>query len=82
MRDYKIIKYMNNTHYTVNVTDSYGRQKSSFFRTIEECHQYVYEVWANEVPKTKQELQDELLSRAIAECVELDINRGVEPKLD
>ncbi len=77
MRDYKITKYMNNTHYIVNVVDSYNQEHTSFFRTIEECHQYVYKVWENEVkPK------EDLLSKAIANCVKLDINRGVEPILD
>ena len=77
MRDYNIKKYKGNTHYTVNVTDSYGQEHSSFFRTIEECSNYVYETWSHEV---KQD--EDLLSKAIANCVELDTNRGVEPILD
>ena len=76
-RNYNITKYKGNTHYTVNVTDSYGQKHSSFFRTRQECGEYVYEVWTNEV---KQE--EDLLSKAIANCVELDIKRGVEPNLD
>ena len=77
MRAYSITKYKGNTHYTVNVTDSYGQKHSSFFRTVDECSNYAYEVWENEV---KQE--EDLLSKAIANCVELDIKRGVEPNLD
>ena len=77
MRDYSITKYKGNTHYTVYVTDSYGQKHSSFFRTTEECDEYVQQVWSNEV---KQE--EDLLGKAIANCVELDIKRGVEPKLD
>ena len=30
MRKYNIVKYKNNTHYTVNVTDSYGQEHTSF----------------------------------------------------
>ena len=67
MRDYNIKKYPNNTHYTVEVTDSYNQKHSSFFRTIEECSKYVYEVWENEVKKPK-----DLLANAIANMIEID----------
>ena len=77
MRNYNITKYEGNTHYTVNVTDSYGQKHSSFFVTKKECHKYVYKVWENEVKQ-----KEDLLSKAIANCVKLDIKRGVEPKLD
>ena len=59
MRDYKIIKYMNNTHYTIIVVDSYGQEHTSFFRTVDECSNYAYEVWANEVKQP-----EDLLSKA------------------
>ena len=72
MRDYNIKKYKGNTHYSVNVIDSYGREKSNFFRTLDECYEFVYDVWSNEVPKTDKELQEELLNRAIVECINLE----------
>ena len=72
MRDYNIKKYEGNTHYSVNVTDSYGREKGSFFVTLDECYEYVYDVWSNEVPKTDKVLQEELLNRAIVECINLE----------
>jgi len=74
MRDYNIKKYKGNTHYSVNVIDSYGREKGSFFRTLDECYEYVYEVWENELPKTEKELQEELLHRAIVNCINLEKN--------
>jgi len=74
MRDYNIKKYEGNTHYSVNVIDSYGREKGSFFVTLDECYEYVYEVWENEVPKTEKELQEELLHRAIVNCINLENN--------
>ena len=74
MRDYSITKYKGNTHYSVNVIDSYGREKGSFFRTLDECYEYVYEVWENEVPKTEKELQEELLHRAVVNCINLENN--------
>ena len=82
MRDYNIKKYKGNTHYSVNVIDSYGREKGSFFRTLDECYEYVYDVWSNEVPKTDKELQEELLSSAISNCIKLDETNGLTPKLD
>ena len=72
MRDYSITKYKNNTHYTVNVTDSFGQEHGSFFRTTEECSKYAYEVWENEVKKP-----EDLLSKAIANCIELDKKSGI-----
>ena len=72
MRDYSITKYKGNTHYSVNVTDSYGREKGNFFITKTECYKFIYEVWDNEVPKTDKELQEELLHRAIVNCIEID----------
>ena len=77
MRSYNIIKHKNNTHFTVNVVDSYGQEHTNFFRTTEECSYYAYKVWSNEV---KQE--ENLLNKAIANCIKLDIKRGVEPSLD
>ena len=77
MRSYNIIKYKNNTHFTVNVVDSFGQKHSNFFRKSSECHKFAYEVWENEVKKPV-----DLLANAIAECVEIDIKRGVEPSLD
>ena len=82
MRDYSITKYKGNTHYSVNVIDSYGREKGNFFTTLDECYEFVYDVWQNEVPKTKQELQEELLSGAIANCIEIDKANNINLNLD
>ena len=82
MRDYNIKKYKGNTHYSVNVIDSYGREKGNFFRTLDQCYEFIYDVWSNEVPKTDKELQEELLSSAISNCIKLDETNGLTPKLD
>ena len=82
MKNYSITKYKGNTHYSVNVTDSYGRQKGSFFRTETECHEFIYKVWQEELPKSEQELQQEILGKAIAECIQIDEVNGLTPKLD
>ena len=82
MRDYSIKKYKGNTHYSVNVTDSYGREKGSFFKTEGECHKFIYEVWNEEQPLTDKEIQQNLLNSAISNCIEIDINNNKEPLLD
>ena len=82
MRDYNIKKYKGNTHYSVNVIDSYGREKDNFFRTLDECYEFVYDVWSNEVPKTDKELQEELLSSAISNCIKIDKSNNINLNLD
>ena len=76
-RDYNITKYKNNTHYTVNVTDSFGKEHTGFFQTRQECGEYVYEVWTNEVKQP-----EDLLSKAITNCIEIDKKSGRTPSLD
>ena len=68
MRKYNITKYKNNTHFTVNVTDSFGQKHGNFFRTTEECNKYVHEVWENEVDNRDEEMDS--LNRAIKWCVD------------
>ena len=82
MRDYNIKKYKGNTHYSVNVIDSYGREKGNFFRTLDECYEFVYDVWSNEVPKTDKELQEELLSSAISNWIKIDKSNNINLNLD
>ena len=77
MRNYNITKYKGNTHYTVNVTDSFGQEHTSFFETVKECGKYIIDIWENEVKKP-----EDLLGKAIAECVKLDEEKGKEPLLD
>ena len=72
MRDYSITKYKGNTHYSVRVIDSFGQVHANFFRTTEECNKYVHEVWENEVEKPEN-----LLGKAIAECIEIDKRSGI-----
>ena len=82
MRDYSITKYKGNTHYTVNVTDSYGREKGNFFRELQDCCDFVYEVWEQEKPLTEKEIQQNLLNRAILNCIEIDKSNNKQPILD
>ena len=72
-RNYKIEKlHSSNTHYSVRVTDSFGQEHGSFFKTVKECSKYVVDIWENEVEKPVN-----LLDNAIAECIEIDKRSGI-----
>ena len=77
-RDFEITKRQNEL-WTCKVTDSYGNISVNYFETKEDCMKQVYYIWENEDNKVDS---DELLSNAIAECVRMDEERGVEPYLD
>ncbi len=80
-----IHKFEGNTHYSVSVFDSYGTEHHLGYKGQGELHELgmsiiesrAEEIWANEVkPK------EDLMGKAIAECIQSDIDRGVEPSLD
>ena len=85
-RKITIYKYQGNTDWSVEVEDKYGKlhhlgywvnvDYDSFSSYIEEKAE---EIWEHETPPNKE---DELLANAIAECIQMDIDRGVEPNLD
>ncbi len=75
-RNYKIEKlHPSNTHYSVRVTDSFGQEHGSFFKTVRECSKYVLDVWENEVDKRDPEMES--LANAIWGCVKLDKELGL-----
>ena len=80
-REIKIHKFEDNTHWSVHVTDSYGKEHHlGYFEHLED-HNLIYAkasyIWENEV-----EPKEDLLGNAIAECIQSDKDRGVEPSLD
>ena len=80
-REIKIHKFEDNTHWSVHVIDSYGKEHHlGYFEHLED-HDLIYtkasNIWANEVKPEK-----DLLGNAIAECIQSDIDRCVEPSLD
>ena len=83
MRQIKINKYENNTHYSVSVIDSYGKEHHlGYYNVLSpeilgEIEADAEMLWQNEV---KPEV--DLMGNAIAECIKLDKERGVEPNLD
>ena len=78
-RNYKIRKKVGDKMWTCEVTDSYGETHTNYFETERRCHEHIYYTWENEDVKVDK---DDLMSKAIAECVQMDIDRGVEPSLD
>ena len=78
-RDYKIRKKAGDKMWTCKVTNSYGETHTNYFETARRCSEHVYYTWGNEDNKVDS---DDFMSKAIAECVKMDEERGVEPSLD
>jgi len=80
-RKITIYKWQGNTHWSVDVEDSYGTEHHigyySHYSQMHDIEDLAKGIWDNEVkPK------EDLLGNAIAECIQSDIDRGVEPNLD
>ena len=78
-RDYEISRKAGDKMWTCKVTNSYGETHTNYFETERQCREHIYRTWENEGKRVNS---DELLSNAIAECVKMDEERGVEPSLD
>ena len=79
-RKITIYKYKGNTDWSVDVEDSYGTVHHLGYcksYIIDDIERQAEEIWNNEVkPK------EDLMGKAVAECIQMDIDRGVEPSLD
>ena len=73
------ISKSNGTMWKCKVTDSYGITHVNYWETQEQASRWTYYIWENEDNKVDK---DDLMSNAIAECVKMDKDRGVEPSLD
>ena len=73
------ISKSNGTMWKCKVTDSYGITHVNYWETQEQASRWTYYIWENEDNKVDK---DDLMSNAIAECVQMDEERGVEPSLD
>ena len=79
-RKINISKYEGNTHYSIHVIDSFGQEHHLGYcksYIIDDIERQAEEIWSNE---TKKEV--DLMSKAIKECIEIDIENGIEPSLD
>ena len=70
MRDYKVTKKSGQLH-NCEVTDSYGNKYQNYFETEQECINWIYYIWENEEWYDKAD-SEELLHKAIQNCVEID----------
>ena len=73
------ISKSNGTMWKCEVTDSYGITHVNYWETPEEASKWTYYMWENEDNKVDS---NDLMSKAIAECIKMDEERGVEPYLD
>ena len=73
------ISKSNGTMWKCEVTDSYGITHVNYWETQEQASRWTYYIWENEDNKVNK---NDLMSNAIAECIQMDIDRGVEPSLD
>ena len=82
-RKITISKYEGNTVYSVNVFDSFNQEHHLgyynllYAKTMAEIEMKAGEIWANEVKR-----ETSSMDKAIMECIQMDIDRGVEPSLD
>ena len=81
-RKIDISKYEGNTHYSVNVIDSYGKEHHIGYYGVgplntSSIQAQAEEIWANEV---KPEV--DLMAEAVKECIKTDKERGIEPNLE
>ncbi len=82
-----IDKYINNTVYSVSVFDSYGIEHHLGDIDVNDIDKlkihdisiasHAHQIWSNEVKP-----EENLLSNAIAECIEIDKKNKIETTLD
>ena len=70
MRDFKITRN-EGEWYNTQVTDSYGNKYQNWFESAHESNEWIYYIWEKEDWFNSQNSQ-ELLSRAIENCKEID----------
>tara|TARA_R100001594_G_C3965732_1_gene246532 strand:+ start:447 stop:701 length:255 start_codon:yes stop_codon:yes gene_type:complete len=75
MRDFSITRKKGEL-YHAKVTDSYGNTYDNYFERAHEANDWIYQVWDKEEWFNKQNSQ-ELLAKAIANCIELDKKNGI-----
>tara|TARA_R110002020_G_scaffold186729_1_gene384794 strand:+ start:56 stop:313 length:258 start_codon:yes stop_codon:yes gene_type:complete len=77
-------KYQFNTHYSVHVIDSFNQEHHIGYwsKPTSKISQQIIEdeaekIWSNEVKRVPS-----LISKAIKNCIEIDIKNGRTPSLD
>ena len=78
-RNCNISKKQNAKMWMCEVTDSYGITHVNYFETELEASKWTYYMCENEDNKVDS---DDLMSKAIAECIKMDKDIGLESNLD
>ena len=80
-RNYKITptKFSFGTSFHVEVWDDYGNYCGVYEDNVLSASKFIYDYWSKSEENQKSK---ELLSNAIAECIEIDKKNNVEPNLD
>ena len=82
-RKITISKYEGNTHYSIHVTDSYGTEHHLGYQSeLNNSVMLVIEAESRGIWKNEVKPKEDLMSKAIKECIEIDIKNGIEPSLD
>jgi hypothetical protein len=80
-RNYKITptKFSFGTSFHVEVWDDYGNYCGVYEDNVLSASKFIYDYWSKSEENQKSK---ELLSNAIAECIEIDKKNNIEPSLD
>ena len=73
MRKYNITKD-NNNFFKVEVSDDYGFTTTVYERNVLDASKFVYDWWEN---TEKRKKSNDLMSKAILNCIELDKKNGI-----
>tara|TARA_R100000234_G_scaffold116622_1_gene93938 strand:+ start:545 stop:799 length:255 start_codon:yes stop_codon:yes gene_type:complete len=79
-RKIHIKKYEGNTHYIIHVEDSFGTQHHIGYESeinndiLAKIEQQACDIWVDEVKP-----EEDLMAKAIQNCIEIDIKRGIKP---
>lgn len=82
-RQIKINKYEGNTHYSITIVDSFNQEHHVAYEhkidndILAKYEQVACDIWADESERVISSMD-----KAIANCIELDIARGMTPTLD
>ena len=78
-----IDKYEGNTHYNIHVIDGFGQEHHlGYYERLNYIEMGLIERQAEEIWENEVKYEPSSMSKAIAECIQSDIDRGVEPSLD
>jgi len=76
MRDYSVTK-KSGEWYNTKVTDSFGVDHQNYYKTEQECINWIYYIWENEKKPLTKDQEMDMLATAIWGCTKLDQELGL-----